>query len=155
MKNSNWIKKLGLSGWIVLIFFLLSLLPTFSSDFRKVFVDLIAPKDRILLGIVDNKIQGQSGMEQVSKIKTRQGILIEIFGAADQKGSRTLLDKVMIPDLVDGFYHLNSRATNLAITDTDGDGEPEILAPTYDREGRPRLNSIKFNFESKRFLLVE
>lgn len=149
MKNWGW------TGWLVTAIAVFSLFPHLSDSLGESVKSWIRPPERVLLGIVDNKLQAQSGMQQVMKLQTREGIVVEIMGAADASGQRKLLDKVVIPDREDAYYHLNSRATNLAITDVDSDGEPDILAPTYDREGRPRLNSIKYDFSTHRFQLSE
>jgi hypothetical protein len=152
---ADFFKKWRTSGWLLMAFAILSVVPHCAPSLGGVFKSLLAPPDRVLIGIVDNKLQSKSGMHQVTKLKTPEGIVIEILGRADEDGQRKLLDRIVLPDLEDGYYHLNSRATNLAIVDIDADGEPEILAPTFDREGRPRLNAIKYNFASNRFLPLD
>lgn len=152
---SNLFKNWGWSGWTLVLIFVLSVIPFLSTTVKLNLKELLSPPDRVLLSIVDNKLQTKSKLRQAAKFKTPLGILVEIYGAADEHGQRPLIGHVRIPDLEDAYYHLNSRPTNLALTDLDSDGEPEIIAPSYDKSGQARLNVIRYNPSTDSFELSE
>jgi hypothetical protein len=151
----EFLSEWGASGWVFTILFVLSLFMISSGFVRDLGKDLFAPADRKILSIVDNKFQAGSNFRQAAKILTPKGILVEIYGAADPQGRRPLTDSVLIPDRQDAYYDLNDRATNFAVTDLNSDGQPEIIAPTFDSSGRPRLNVIGLNKDTGRYEILE
>jgi len=151
----KWLTPWGAAGWFLAGLALATTLIGSIERVREKFLFLLSPPERVLLAVADNKLGSPSGLHQVNKIRTPQGIVVELLGSADSEGHRKLLEKVLLPDFNDAYFHLNTRATNLAIVDLDSDGEPEVLVPTYDQNGRPRLNTIKFDKQTNRFQLQE
>lgn len=86
----------------------------------------------------------------VAKIKTRESLFLEIYETLPDGGSK-LLEKIVLPDSRDGYFSFNGRATNLAIDDINEDGQPEILAPTFDSNLVGHLNVYSFNAERREF----
>jgi hypothetical protein len=65
-----------------------------------------------------------------------------------------LVERIEITDARDAFFSFNGQATNLAIDDVNGDGRPEILVPTFDRNLVGRLNVFEYNNDTREFSKV-
>jgi hypothetical protein len=88
-----------------------------------------------------------------AKIKSHKGLFIEIYEKVSD-GTVTHLDKIQLPDEQDGFFHYRGQATNLALEDLDGDGIPEVLAPTFDENHVAHLNVYTYNSGTKKFEML-
>lgn len=83
---------------------------------------------------------------------TSQGMLeLEIYTTPDEQGNPRLLQKINLNESRDGYVNFQGNATNLALSDMDGDGSMDILAPTFDEQLTPRLNVFRFNKELTMF----
>lgn len=98
---------------------------------------------RSVLSTVDGNLLGDAVRFTVAKIRTRDALFIEIYEKPEE-GTMKLVEKVQLADTRDGYFSFNGRATNLALTDIDGDGRPEILAPSFDADLIGRLNVYKY-----------
>lgn len=131
---------------------------TLRSDFRTV------------VSTAKGDLSGTGVMFTVAKIKTRDNIYLEIFetvieqtldgdsetasSAASESSATRLVERIEISDARDAFFSFNGQATNLAIDDVNGDGRPEILVPTFDRNLVGRLNVFEYNNDTREFSRV-
>ena len=100
------------------------------------------------------KVSGSLGKDgprvTVLKIKSKNFLELEIYNMDGAEGL-TLMARIPLSETRDGYFSLKGNATNLAITDVDGDGTLEVVAPTYDDQMIPRLNIYKYNPQTKGF----
>lgn len=105
---------------------------------------------RMVVSTAKGKLAGDERLFTVAKVKTRDTLSLEIFEMLDN-GSQKLVEKIQMNDLKDGYFSFNGQATNLAIDDIDGDGRPEILAPSFDSNLVGRLNVYNYDQASGNF----
>lgn len=106
--------------------------------------------DRDVVAKVSGTLSAQGPHVTVLKIKNKNTLSLEIY-ATDENQALILMAKLPLFETRDGYFLLQGNATNLALTDMDKDGNPEIVAPTYDEQMVPRLNIFKFNPDTKGF----
>lgn len=111
---------------------------TFSKDFRNV------------VSTAQGNLAGDERVFTVTKIKTSDSLSLEIFEQMGN-GTQKMVERIALADSRDGYFDFNGQATNLAIDDIDGDGQPEILVPTFDNNMVGRLNVYNFDASSKSF----
>ncbi len=97
-------------------------------------------------------LSGQGDFVNVIKVKTEEGLLIEVFEAKKQADGEKLLARLPLDEKRDAFMSFSGDATNLGLIDFDGDGTLEIMAPAYDENFVPRLSVFKFDPVSKSFI---
>ncbi len=90
---------------------------------------------------------------QVLKIKTEKGINIEIYNTSSNFPSLT--SKFEVIGEKDGYFVLGGSGTNLALFDIDHDLKQEILIPTFDKNLTAKLDIIKYDENSKRFIIFQ
>lgn len=126
---------------------------------------------RTVVSTAKGDLSGTGVMFTVAKIKTRDNIYLEIFEsvidhtlddesenassdtspAVLESSSTRLVERIEISDARDAYFSFNGQATNLAIDDVNGDGRPEILVPTFDRNLVGRLNVFEYNNDTREF----
>lgn len=149
--QNNITKAALASGRIVLMAFaaimvIAALHPDVRSSVRGTFV-----RDfRNVVSTAKGNLAGDSRMFTVTKIKTRDTLSLEIYENL-VSGQQKLVERIALADSRDGYFDFNGQATNLAIDDIDGDGQPEILVPTFDNNLVGRLNVYNFDASSKTF----
>ncbi|MES2962266.1 MAG: hypothetical protein V4760_00145 [Bdellovibrionota bacterium] len=99
---------------------------------------------RVIVSTAKGNLAGDDRMFTVAKVKTRDSLALEIFEMTEN-GSQRLVEKIEIADAKDGYFSFNGKATNLVIDDIDGDGRPEILAPSFDTNLVGRLNVYNYD----------
>jgi hypothetical protein len=122
---------------------------------------------RTVVSTAKGDLSGTGVMFTVAKIKTRDNIYLEIFEtvieqtldgesttASSGSAAPRLVERIEITDARDAFFSFNGQATNLAIDDVNGDGRPEILVPTFDRNLVGRLNVFEYNNDTREFSKV-
>jgi hypothetical protein len=117
---------------------------------------------RTVVSTAKGDLSGTGTLYTVAKVKTRDNIYLEIFetimeqNEVGQAASATqrLVERIEIPEARDAFFSFNGQATNLAIDDVNGDGRPEILVPTFDRNLVGRLNVIEYDNDTQGFTKV-
>lgn len=96
-------------------------------------------------------VSGQGDFVNVIKIKTEEGLFIEVFEAKKQIEGEKLIARLSLEEKRDAFMSFSGDATNLGLIDFDGDGTLEIMAPAYDENFVPRLSVFKFDPANKTF----
>lgn len=124
--------------------------PDVRSSVRSVFV---APQ-RIVLSTVFGQFT-EDGSFHIVKVKTREGIIVEIYRALNRESVMNLIDKIELPQHKDAYFTFNGASTNLAIDDIDGDNKLELLVPSFDQSLVAHLNVFKFDNDAKRFEQVQ
>jgi len=109
---------------------------------------------REVLATADGDLLNDGSAVKVIKFRSREGIFVEVM-RIDAKGETSLIDRIVLPDKHDGLFNFHGRVTRLAITDVDGDGRMELLAPTFDNQLIPHLNVFRYNPASQRFEPVQ
>lgn len=113
-------------------------------DVRSEVRDSLIKDYRTVVSTVQADLTGQGMTFTVAKIKTRDALFLEIYEKLGDGTSR-LVEKIEMPDKKDGFFSFNGQATNLAAEDIDGDGRPEILAPSFDHNLVGHINVYSYN----------
>lgn len=100
---------------------------------------------RQVLAKARGDLTGQGDVVSVIKLKTQDGIAIEIFAHDLENDHEKLLSRIQFDERRDGHFNIKGQATNLAIMDIDGDGIQEIIVPVFDENLIPRLHVFKFD----------
>lgn len=151
MKNLNLIFKLT-QGFLVFST-TLTFIAAIHSETRASVRSVLLKDFREVLSTAKAKWNGSEIEYTIAKIRTRDSLSLEVYEVLPEGGSR-LVGKINLPDARDGYFSFNGRATNLAIDDINEDGQPEILAPTFDSNLVGHLNVFSFNAERKEFEAV-
>ncbi len=85
------------------------------------------------------------------KIKTSDGIELNIYEKDLKTSNQTLKNKFNFQDDRDAYLIVEGNTVNLALSDIDSDDTKEIIMPTVDQFGISRLNIFKYNTELKQF----
>lgn len=112
--------------------------------------ELFISDRREVVAKLNGNLSAQGPKVKILKIKSSEGMSLEVYSLNDEEGM-VLMAKLPLYETRDGYFLLQGNATNLALTDVDKDGNPEIVAPTYDEQMVPRLNIFKFNPETNSF----
>ncbi|HRK06232.1 MAG TPA: hypothetical protein PLZ57_00565 [Pseudobdellovibrionaceae bacterium] len=98
---------------------------------------------RKIVSTAQADLLGDGSQFTVAKVKTRDNIYLEIFQTL-ASGAPRLVERIEIPDARDAYFNFNGQASNLAIQDLNGDGRPEILSPSFDRNLVGRLDAFEY-----------
>lgn len=142
-------KELLLIGVLALVAMTLVAIAVIPSLRLKVKEALLG-SGRDVVAKVSGTLTAQGPVVTVLKIRSKNSLGLEVY-AQDENEGLVLLAKLPLFEARDGYFMLQGNATNLALTDVDKDGNPEVVAPTYDEQMVPRLNIFKFNPEAKTF----
>ena len=105
---------------------------------------------RVVVSTATGDLFGNGTKLFVTKVKTQDSLFLEVYEPL-ANGGQKLVDRIELPDKKDGFFNFNGQATNLVIDDVDGDGRPEILAPSFDKNLVGHLNVYHYNTEAHEF----
>ncbi len=106
--------------------------------------DFFSPESRVVIAKVSGALTPEGPTVTVLKIQSKNFLELEVYNM-DAKDGMTLMAKIPLAETRDGYFSLKGNSTNLALTDFDGDGSQEIVAPTFDDQMVPRLNIFKYN----------
>ncbi len=112
--------------------------------------DTFSESDREVIAKVSGSLSPDGPRVTILKIKKNKALALEVYSTDENEGL-TLLARLPLFETRDGYFLLQGNATNLALTDVDKDGNPEIVAPTYDEQMVPRLNIFRYNPATKGF----
>lgn len=156
MSSNRFHGNLWRATWVLLalaalIVSALALHPDWRTRLQAVFIG----DQRVLLATVTGDLTGDGTSYKILKFSTSRGIIVEVVAPSpDSSETYNLVDRIFIPDPHDGFFSLNTHATRLALVDVDGDGRPEILAPSFDNKLVAHLNTLRLDPDTRRLELV-
>lgn len=107
---------------------------------------------RQVLAKARGDLTGRGLVVSVVKLKTQDGIQVEIYERGLDTDSETLLARLKFDERRDGHFNIRGQATNLALMDLDGDGLLEVIVPVYDENLIPRLHVFRFDPHGKVFV---
>ncbi len=87
----------------------------------------------------------------IFKIRTDEGIEVEIYEKDPATYFQKLKQKFSFPDDKDAFLMVDGNSISLALSDVDQNGTMDIVVPTVDQYGLSRLNVFKYNSDLKQF----
>lgn len=112
---------------------------------------------RTIVSTANADLIGDGSSFTVVKVKSRDSLFLEIYSSTIMdkegagEGTNRLVGRIEMPDKRDGYFNFNGQATNLAIDDINGDGRPEIIAPSFDQNLVGHLNVFQYNPDAKSF----
>ena len=116
---------------------------------------------RTIVSTANADLIGDGSRFTVVKVKSRDSLSLEIYSSTitdidmdkegQGEGANRLIGRIEMPDKRDGYFNFNGQATNLAIDDINGDGRPEIIAPSFDQNLVGHLNVFQYNPDAKSF----
>lgn len=116
----------------------------------------LEPEQKELLATLTADLLGNGSQFKILKYGTTRGIIVEVLAPSENEaGAYQFVDRIFIPDPHDGFFSINTHATRLAIVDVDEDGQPEILAPSFDDKLVAHLNTLRLDPDTRRLELVK
>lgn len=152
-KNSKSYKILmSFLGLLFLVSMIVALVPSW----REKFQDFFWPQDRLILAKTQGQLSSEGPLILVFKVKTKEGLFIEIFKyQPEDKANLVLMAKFPLEGKQDGFFNFQNQATNLAMTDVDGDGASDVVAPTFDENHQARMNVFRYDSATQSFQKME
>lgn len=125
---------------------IIALTPALRHDIKKI----LTVDSRTILAKISGDLTGSGPIFTILKIQSGEDLFLEIYG--DQNAdNNSLITKINLAEKRDGYFLLKGNATNLGLTDVDGDGVLEIVAPTFDEQMVARLNIYKYNAQTHSF----
>lgn len=137
---------IGVLALVAMTLITVAVIPSLRTKVKDAFTD----SDRIVVAKVSGSLSPQGPRVTILKIKKSKDLTLEIYFTDDNE-VLSLMAKLPLFETRDGYFLLQGNATNLALTDVDKDGSPEVVAPTYDEQMVPRLNIFKYNSDTKGF----
>jgi hypothetical protein len=128
-------------------FAILMMIAALNPDIRSGLRASLLNDQRQVVSTAKGHLAGDSRMFTVAKVKTAGALSLEIFEVIGN-GQEKLVEKIELADARDGYFDFNGHSSNLAIDDVNGDGRPEILAPTFDNNLVGHLNVYNLDPES-------
>lgn len=115
---------------------------------RHQFRDYFLSEKRHVLARADGFIESSTGGPDdpvsVIKVQTIDTLSLEIYTKTAASDQLVFQKRIVLPERRDGFFTFRGNASNLVLSDVDGDGHSEIIAPTFDENLVPRLNIYKY-----------
>lgn len=134
---------LVISRGLFISLYLISLLCVLHPELRKALQNHFSRQYRHVLSTVSGPLLQDFGRAKVVKIKTHEGLFLELYGQRD--GAMPLLDRIKLADRRDAFFNFGGLTTNLFLHDVDGDQILDIVAPSFDESLVAHLNVYTVN----------
>jgi hypothetical protein len=131
------------ASWLIAL--LVALHPGLRSSARA----LLIKDERRVVSTATGDLVGDGSLFTVVKVKTQTGLFLEVYNSLAD-GGLVFLERVKLNDRQDAFFNFSGQLANLAITDIDGDGRSEVLAPGFDDNLVGRLHVYRFDSSSQR-----
>ncbi len=146
MKKLYW-------GLLIFGFFILNIgsAVILFSPARKWVQSQIRTTDQKLLSVVYGDLMHDRSSIKVVKFKTLTGIILEFYSQY-ANGYHSLISRVEIPNVQNGFFDHRGQAVQLAVVDLDGDGKMELISPTFNETLLASLNPYHYSQEEEAFV---
>ena len=148
MKTRSWC----LIFFSFIVFNAFSSFVLFSPEWRKKAQSKTRSQQRTMLSVVEGDLLNEGSLIKVVKFKSLEGIVLEFYSEPAEGGWSKQISRVILPNAVDGFLNHHGRPVQLAVSDLDGDGTMELLAPAFDSQMIAQLNPYKYSHEQKGFV---
>jgi hypothetical protein len=125
---------------------------TVYSPSRHFIRENILARSRKVLAKADADLTGKGDRVTVIKVQTAESLALEVYRLGSDPTTSQLIKRIPLPDHRDGYFTFRGNATNLAITDVDGDHLLDLVAPTFDDSLIPRLNVFRYDADAKDFI---
>jgi hypothetical protein len=135
----------------VLFSFAVVLQPDLKTAARSVFY----PEYRMVLSRVDGDLFGTGEKIKVLKIKSTDGLSIEIYRANEANTEDTLIQSIALGTNSDAYFAFNGESTNLALDDINRDSKPEILVPSVDKQLVAKMLILELDSNSQTYHLSQ
>lgn len=148
--TTTWLSQKKTILFFICLSFLLTgitLIPTIRSKLQLFLND----QQRVVLAKITGYFSSEQNQFLILKVKDTTGLQIEIYEQFSGSSSQTFKQKFDLSQDSDSYVTLDKNSTNLALQDVDQDGHLDIVAPSVDRNGNLRLNTFRYNLESKLF----
>lgn len=130
-----------LLGLMVLGVSIIASVPTMRTYVRG----LVQKPYREILAKSRGDMNGEGLIVNAIKIKTQDGISVEVFERITGTDEERLLARLHLDEKRDAHFNIRGRPTNLALMDIDSDGLLELIVPVYDENLIPRLHVFRFD----------
>ncbi len=132
---------------LALVGAVLSSIPAVQNQVRQ----LLTSSDRVILARVNAYLGADQKEFLILKIKDNSGLLLEIYEIRKEDSKQIFKQNFLLSQDSEAYITLDKNTTNLALSDVDKDGQPDILAPSVDRNGNLRLNTFRYNHDLEQF----
>lgn len=141
----------GFVAATVVFSFAVVLHPELKSAARSV----LYPEHRTVLSRVDGDLFGTGEKIKVLKIKSPEGLSIEIYRANESNTEDTLIQSIALGKNSDAYFAFNGESTNLALDDINRDSKPEILVPSVDPQLVAKMLILELDSNSQTYHLSQ
>lgn len=135
-----------ISIFLSLGFTILASVTSIRSWVRDVFIN----SERSILATADGYLTKNS-LVTVVKVKTADTLSLEIYTRKPETDQLEFLKRIVLPEKRDAHFTFRGNAVNLVLTDLDGDGNLEIITPSFDENLIPRLHVFSYAPETNTF----
>ena len=124
-------------------------------DLREFARGQLYPEFREVVSKVDGDLFGTGENIRVLKIKSNQGLFVEIY-KEQQNGQRDeLIQRIDLSGSRDAYFSFNGEATNLALDDVNRDSRPEILIPSMDSKLVAKMLILELDPQTQTYRLSQ
>ena len=125
----------------------ITLIPSVRSHLQS----LLQTQQRVVLAKTSGYFSADQNQLLILKVKDQSGLQIEIYETLQNSNTQKFKQKFELTEDADSYVTLDKNSTNLALQDVDQDGHLDIIAPSVDRNGNLRLNTFRYNADTKLF----
>ncbi|MEY4617288.1 MAG: hypothetical protein RJB66_2248 [Pseudomonadota bacterium] len=157
--NSHYLLKAIYAFLVTAVVMLIVIMAT--PQWRDKIRGLFRPVERRIVATLRDDLKNQGQPVLVFKIKEGESLFLEFYESDADKiietstSSMNLIQRLELPNSIDGFVTFMGEATNLAVANLDADELLELVVPTYNLEFAPILEVVKFNPGNGRFELLQ
>jgi hypothetical protein len=112
---------------------------------KQYFESFSAYQKRRILGTIRGELDDSGETTLFVKVQVGRQIFLEAYRSHPRDSVMEYLNKVVLPEKRDAYFHVNGQATNIALIDVNADGKLEILVPTLDESLFARLRVFEFD----------
>jgi len=133
---------LSLFGILIMV---TSLFLVLDPNLRNRVRSLFRADARKVLTTVSGDLMGNGENLTVVKVKTKEGLLLEIYRYQEERGSSQLIERIELEDRRDGYFHYNGIATNLVLDDINNNKRLDLITSSFDEDFVAHLSIFEFD----------